>query len=64
MAINRELTRDKIVNDVPLMCFELTQLILDDKVSSGKTKMTALKALVDELNTSIQAVSSSFTELT
>lgn len=64
MAINRELTRDKIANQVPKLCFELTQLVLEDNVATGKTKMTELKALVDALNTSIQAVSSSFTELT
>lgn len=43
--------------------FELVELLLDNKVTAGKTKMTALKARIDALNTAIQA-SSNFHNLT
>ena len=52
-----ELTRDKVVNQVNLKSFQLAQFLLDNKVTEGKAKMTELKALVDELNTAIQAAS-------
>lgn len=52
-----ELTRDKVVNQVPKLCFELCKLLLDNSVTSGKTKSAELKTLVDALDVTIQAAS-------
>lgn len=47
----------KAINDIDRAKGDLVKLLLDNKITEGKAKSTALKALVDALDTAIQASS-------